>query len=277
MARFVGARHPVSTGLLPGVPALHAVPPARLHAHVVPPLTPCGPGIGGHVGEALVRPPPRRGRTPTPQTPGSLAPQERLAPGPLGLAAITRVWCRRVVGAREGSRGAILTPRGAPEGVTGRTSSAGAGAPPRWGTATPRHAPQASTRRPGASPRPAGCDVPRAVSHEAPASLGRGASRTRGRGAVAWEAAGGRPAGTRAELPGWAGARAEQSSSVAPAGAARGGSSRPGPPRRHPPRGVPPRATRPRSDVSHPTPRWDGRGDRDPVTWPVPPFVPGTV
>src|SRR3954454_23166992 len=72
---------------------------------------------------------------------------------PLVLAAITRFLCSRVVGARDGSLGAIMTTRGATGGEATCTSSAGGVSSDGAGTATPRRARRASTWRKGASPK----------------------------------------------------------------------------------------------------------------------------
>jgi hypothetical protein len=70
---------------------------------------------------------------------------------PLVLAALTRFLCGRVVVARDGSLGAVMTNRGVTGGGTPCTASAGNGSKGKDGTSISRRARKASTSRQGAS------------------------------------------------------------------------------------------------------------------------------
>jgi hypothetical protein len=72
---------------------------------------------------------------------------------PLFLAAIARFLFSRVVGAREGALGAVMTKRGAPGVGAARTSSAGDTSSGPDDSSTPSRARKASTLRQGASPK----------------------------------------------------------------------------------------------------------------------------
>jgi hypothetical protein len=72
---------------------------------------------------------------------------------PLFLAAITRFLFSRVVGARDGSLGAVMTKRGATGGGVLCPASAGDMSSDKDGISTPRRACKASTLREGASPK----------------------------------------------------------------------------------------------------------------------------
>jgi hypothetical protein len=186
--RLLGAHQPFSTWRLHRLNALRAVQRERLNAPVLPQLTSCWQWRWCTVGEALVMQTTRMGRTQKRHTPGGLDPQEIFAHGPLLLAAITHVLCSSVVGARAGSLGATLTNRGASEGwrvgpLLRVTALAGGVVRPPPGVRT--RPPHDDRTHP---PRHAGCCVTRAVRQESTVSLGIGASRTGGHGAVAWEA-----------------------------------------------------------------------------------------
>jgi hypothetical protein len=89
-----------------------------LPARLLPQLTPRRQRIGCRSGEALVMDTTRRRLAQEEDAQGWMAQEQVLPHGPLVLAAITRFLCRRVVGAREGALGAVMTTRGAPV-VTG--------------------------------------------------------------------------------------------------------------------------------------------------------------
>jgi hypothetical protein len=153
MTRFLGAREHVSPWLLHRLNELYAVPRERLKAGVLHQLTPGWPWRGCAVGETLVMPTARMGLTQAQHPPGGIDQPEVLEHVPLLLAAITRVLCSRVVGARDGALGAIMTTRGTTAGVAGWPSPTGDGAGGRCGHSTPRGSHNAATRRQGASPK----------------------------------------------------------------------------------------------------------------------------
>jgi hypothetical protein len=85
-------------------------------------------------------------------TQGPIDQEEVFQHVPLVLAAITRLLFSRVVGARDGSLGAIMRKRGSAAGAAW-SSSAGDASRGRNGTSIPRRSRKASTRRQGASPK----------------------------------------------------------------------------------------------------------------------------
>ena len=151
--RFLGSRQLFATWLLHRLNDLHAVQRERLKAHVLQQLTPCRQWIWRGVGDALVMHTARMSFTQEQDTQGSIDQQDVFEHMPLFLAAVTRFLFSRVVGARDGSLGAIMTKRGAMGGVAGRTASAGDGSSGRCGNSTPRRSHKAFTLRQGASPK----------------------------------------------------------------------------------------------------------------------------
>jgi hypothetical protein len=83
--------------------------------------------------------------------PRRVDPQKVFPHGPLFLAAKASFLLSRVVGARDGALGAVLTTRGATGAGAAQTASAGEASSGRENSSTPRRARQASTRRQGAS------------------------------------------------------------------------------------------------------------------------------
>jgi hypothetical protein len=153
IARFLGSRQRFSTWLLHRLNDLHAVQRERLKAQVLQQLTPGRQWIGRGVGDALVMHTTRMSFTQEQNTQSGIDQQDVFEHMPLFLAAITRFLFSRVVGARDGSLGTIMTKRGATGGVAGWTASAGEGSSGRCGNSTPRRSHKASTRRQGASPK----------------------------------------------------------------------------------------------------------------------------
>jgi hypothetical protein len=149
---FLGPHQLVSTRLLRGLEDVHAAQREGLKARILQQLTPRRQRIGCGIGDALVMDTTRM-RLAQDEDAQGLIDQEKVCQHvPLFLAAITRFLCRRVVGAQDGSLGAVMTNRGATGGGVHCPASAGDGAKGRDGTSTPRHACKASTRREGASP-----------------------------------------------------------------------------------------------------------------------------
>jgi hypothetical protein len=153
MPRFLRSCQLLAAGRLRRLDDVHPVPRQRLKAHILPQLAPGWQWVRRGVGAALVMDTAWTGLPQEEEAQGPLAQQKLCQHVPLFLAALTPCLCSRVVGAWDGSLGAIMTQRGAPGGVGGRTSSAGDGSSGRCGTATPRRSRQASTRRQGASPK----------------------------------------------------------------------------------------------------------------------------
>jgi hypothetical protein len=120
----------------------HAGQREGLRAPILPQLTPRRQRLGGGVGDTLVMDTARRRLAPEEDAPGFIDREKGFPHGPLVPAAITRFLFSRVVGARDGSLGAVMTTRGATGGGVSRG---------RDGPATPTHACKASTRRESAS------------------------------------------------------------------------------------------------------------------------------
>ena len=153
LLRLLRSRQLSAAGLLRRLDNVHPVQRKRLKAHILPQLAPCWPWVRRGVGEALVRDPAWTGLPQEAEAQGSSDQQKIVQHVPLVLAAITPFLCSRVVGARDGSLGAIMPKRGAPGGVVGRTAAAGNGSSGRCGSSTPSRSRQASPRRQGASPK----------------------------------------------------------------------------------------------------------------------------
>jgi hypothetical protein len=152
LPRVLGPRQFVPTRLLRGLKDVHTVPRQGLKARILQQLTPRRQRIGCGIGDALVMDTTRMRLAQAEDAPGLIDQEQVVQHVPLVLAAITRVLCSRVVGARDGSLGAVMTTRGATGGGVRCPASAGDGSKGRDGTATPRHACKASTLREGASP-----------------------------------------------------------------------------------------------------------------------------
>jgi hypothetical protein len=151
--RFLGPRQLAPAGLLGGLEDVHAVQCEGLKAHILPQLTPRRQGIGRGIGDALVMDTARMRLTQEEKAHGPIDQQQVFPRVPLFLAALTRFLFSRIVGARDGSLGAIMTKRGATGGEAACTISAGGASSGGAGTATPRRACKAATLRKGASPK----------------------------------------------------------------------------------------------------------------------------
>jgi hypothetical protein len=151
--RFLRSRQLLAAGLLRRLEDVHPVQRKCLKAQLLQQLAPCWQWVWRGVGDALVMDTAWTGLTQEEDAQGPIDQQKIFQHVPLFLAAITPFLFSRVVGARDGSLGAIMTKRGATGGVVGRTSSAGDGSSGRCGTSPPRRSRKASTRRQGASPK----------------------------------------------------------------------------------------------------------------------------
>jgi hypothetical protein len=120
---------------------IHSLQRERLQAQVWPQVTRRRQRLRRHVGAARVRDTTRMRLTQEEDAQGPIDQEEIFQPRPLVLAALTPVLCSRVLGARAGSLGAIMTTRGAAGAVVAGTSAAGGASSGRGGTAPPRRAP----------------------------------------------------------------------------------------------------------------------------------------
>jgi hypothetical protein len=151
--RFLCPRQLVPTGLLRGLEDVHAVPRECLKARILQQLTPRWQRIGCGIGDAFVMDTTRMCLAQEEDAQGSIDQEKVFQHVPLFLAAITRFLFSRVVGARDGALGAVMTKRGATGGEVSWPASAGDVGSGREGTSTPRRACKASTLREGASPK----------------------------------------------------------------------------------------------------------------------------
>jgi hypothetical protein len=153
LARVLGACPRFPRRLLRRLEEVHPRPRARVKPQVLEPRTPRWQRRGRGVGAARVMDPAWRRRTQAEEAPGPIDQEAVWQHGTRLLAAIARLLCSRLMGARDGALGAVMTNRGAAGGVAAWTASAGE-ASTGWGGPSPsRRARQASTRRQGASPQ----------------------------------------------------------------------------------------------------------------------------
>ena len=150
--RVLGARQLWSAGLLRRLKDVHAIPRQRLKAQVLQPLTPHGQRIRRGSGAALVVDMARMRLAEAQHAHGPIDQPEVWPRGPLVLAALTRLRCSRVLGARDGPLGPVMTTRGTAVGGTTSAASAGEATTGRRDPATPSCARRVSTWRQGASP-----------------------------------------------------------------------------------------------------------------------------
>src|SRR5882724_3508512 len=153
IARSRRACQLLASGLLRGLDDVHPVQRQRLKAHVLQPLASCRQWVRRGVGDALVMDTARVRLTQEEDAQGPIDQQEIFQHVPRFLAAITPFLCSRVLGARDGSLGAIMTKRGTAGGVMARTSSAGGASRGKRGPSTPRRSHKVSRLRQGASPK----------------------------------------------------------------------------------------------------------------------------
>jgi hypothetical protein len=160
MPRFLGSRQLVAAGLLCRVHDGDTVQRERLTAQVLQPLAPCRQWRRRSVDDAFVMDAARMRVTQEEDAPRRVDQQQVFQPVPLFLAAVARFRFSRVLGARDGSRGTVMTNRGATGAGAACPSAAGEASTGRDGPASPSWSRQASTGRQGASPK-----VRRAVRH----------------------------------------------------------------------------------------------------------------
>jgi hypothetical protein len=103
----------------------HARSRACLNARILPQLTPDPQRIGSSIGDAVVMDTTRMYLAQATNAPGSFEQEPVFQQGPHCLAAIKRVRFSRVVGAREGALGVVMTNREATGGRVSWTASAG--------------------------------------------------------------------------------------------------------------------------------------------------------
>jgi hypothetical protein len=150
--RFLCPRPLVPTRLLRGLAEVHAAERERLKARILQPLTPWWQRRGGGSGDAFVMATTRMRLAHAEDAQGAIDQEQVFQPVPLFLAAITRFRLRRVVGARDGSLGAVMPNRGAPGGGVLCPASAGDLSGDSAGPSTSRRACKAATLREGACP-----------------------------------------------------------------------------------------------------------------------------
>jgi hypothetical protein len=142
---FLRSRQLVPTGLLRRLEDVHPVEREGLKPEVLQQLTPHGQGLGRGIGDALVVDTARMRLTQEEDTQSAIDQQEIVQHVPLCLAALTRFLFSRILRARAGSLGAIMTKRGGAGGGAVGTSSAGDAASGREAPAIARRARKAST------------------------------------------------------------------------------------------------------------------------------------
>src|SRR5215510_967019 len=132
------------TWLLRRLDDRHALQREGLKAQVLQQVTPRRPRLWRRVGNPFVLDTALMGLTQEKNAQSPIEQQQVLEPMSLFLAAITRCLFHRIVGARHGALGAVMTKRGA--------AAAGETANDSSGTVPPRRSRKASTLRQGASP-----------------------------------------------------------------------------------------------------------------------------
>jgi hypothetical protein len=137
LPRFLGPRQLVPTRLLRGLEDVHAAQREGVKARLLQPLTPRRQRIGCGIGDALVMDTTRMRLAQEEEAHGLIDQEKVFQHVPRFLAAITRFLFSRVVGARDGSLGAVMTTRGATGGGVLGPASAGDGSTGRDGTSTP--------------------------------------------------------------------------------------------------------------------------------------------
>jgi len=150
---FLRPRQLMSAGLPRGLEDVHTVQRERLKAQILQQLTPRWQWVRRAVGDAFVMDTTWMRVTQEEDAQRRVDQQQVFQHVPLFLAAIVSFLFSRVVGARDGSLGAVMTTRGVTRDGVARTSSAGDASSGRGGSSTPRGARKASTRRQGASPK----------------------------------------------------------------------------------------------------------------------------
>ena len=152
IARFLLRRQRFPAGLLRRLDDLYAIQCERLKAQILQQLTACGQRIRCAVSDALVMDTARMRLTQEENPSDGIDQDDIFEHVPFFLAAIIRFLLSRIVGARDGSLGPVMTTRG---GVVGATVGPSSTAEASIGTgdpATPSCSRRASTWRQGASP-----------------------------------------------------------------------------------------------------------------------------
>lgn len=132
---------------------LHALQREPLQAQVLQQLTPRRQRIRRRIRHTCVVDAARSGLAQEHDAQRGIDQQEVLQPRPFFLAALPRLLCSRVCGARDGALGAVMTQRGATAGVGACTASDGANTEGQSATSLPREWRKASRPRQGASPK----------------------------------------------------------------------------------------------------------------------------
>ena len=132
---------------------LHALQSEPLQAHVLQQLAPRWQWRGRHIGHALSVDAAWSGLTQEHDAQGGIDEEQVFQHMPLFLAALTRLLCSRVCGARHGSLGAVMTKRGAASGGAAWSTADEAASKDKSASASPRWWRKASTLRHGASPK----------------------------------------------------------------------------------------------------------------------------
>ena len=149
VVRFLFWRQLSPARLLRGLDALPALQRARLKAHVLQQRASGRQRRRCRVGDALVVDASRLGLPQEQEAQRGVEQQEGVQHRALFLPARARFLCRRIVGARDGSFGAVMTKRGA----AWTASDGAADAKGTGGPSPPRCWRKASTLRQGASPK----------------------------------------------------------------------------------------------------------------------------
>ena len=153
VVRFLFWRQLFPARLLRWLDDIYALQRERLKARVLQQLAPRRKRIRCRVGHALVVDAARMGLTQEQDAQRGIDQQEVFQPMPFFLAAIARFLCSRVLGARDGSLGAVMTKRGGAVGAAAGTSAAGEASSGMGAPATSSCLRRASIWRQGASPK----------------------------------------------------------------------------------------------------------------------------
>jgi hypothetical protein len=153
LPRFLRPRQLMPAGLFRWLNDGYTVQREGLKAQILEQLTPHGQRIRRRVGNPLVMHTARMRRTEEQDVRGPIDEQEVFQHVPPLLAAITRFLFSRIVGARDGSLGPVMTKRGGGLGTTAGTASVDKASPGRAGPVTLSCSRRASTWRQGASPK----------------------------------------------------------------------------------------------------------------------------
>jgi hypothetical protein len=151
--RFLRPRQLMPAGLFRRLNDGDTVQREGLKAQILEQLTPHGQQIRRRVGTSLVVHTARMRCTEEQDVRGPIDAQEVFQHVPSFLSAIPCFLFSRIVGARDGSLGPVLTKRGGGLGTTAGTASVGEASPGRAGPVPLSCSRRASTWRQGASPK----------------------------------------------------------------------------------------------------------------------------